>query len=227
MKTPSDNNIEQQFSQWLDNQEQVFDEALLQGDKQWRDRARTAKGIAHQVALESQQKVPNWNRAGTFIDEKNPWWQWRGLPAMSMAFSIFALSLVIFKVDFTLKDGAMMISFSGSETIKQQADIEAMIDQKLQTFASEQQVVLASYAADIKVKQQDNNLQLASYILGASRKERKEDIGDFVQYINEQRADEQFNNQLKFKQLEQALFYTKAQTSELNSTPANWKTEEE
>ena len=70
MKTPSDNNIEQQFSQWLDNQEQVFDEALLQGDKQWRDRARTAKGIAHQVALESQQKVPNWNRAGTFIDEK-------------------------------------------------------------------------------------------------------------------------------------------------------------
>ncbi|GHE81248.1 hypothetical protein [Thalassotalea profundi] len=228
MKAPNDKNIEQQFSQWLDQQQEntTIDEFTFEKHSQWHERENTARYIAHQIETDIEEDVPNWNRGSAFVQDKSPWWQWHGLPAMSMAFSLFALSLVIFKVDFTIKDGAMMISFSGNETIKKQADIELMIDQKLQSFASEQQVLLANYAADIKVKQQDNNLQLASYILNASRKERKEDIGDFVQYINEQRADEQFNNQMKFKQLEQALFYKKSHYDEPNSTPANWITEE-
>ncbi|XQW85776.1 hypothetical protein ACOYR1_03290 [Thalassotalea piscium] len=228
MKTPKDNHSEQKLSQWLDQQSDdlALNESLTEGDPKWQERANTANYIAHQVEVTPEHEVPDWDRSSTFIQNKTPWWQWRGLPAMSMVFSFFALSLVIFNVDFTLKEGAMIISFSGNDTAKQQADIESLIDQKLQRFANEQQVVLANYAADIKVKQQDNNLQLASYILSASRQERKEDISDFVQYINEQRADEQFNNKLKFKQLEQALFYNKASNNEQNSMPANWTSEE-
>ena len=176
--------------------------------------------------MHTDADVPNWNRSKGFSYDKKAWWQWSGLPVMSMACSLFAMALVIFNVQFTVQEGAMTVSFAGNKSVNQTADIESMIDNKLQRFASEQQVVLANYAADIKVKQQDNNLQLASYVLTASRKERKEDIGEFIQYVNEQRADEQFTNKLKFKQLEQALFYDNAGTNTLESMPTNWVTEE-
>ena len=87
-------------------------------------------------------------------------------------------------------------------------------------------MILANYTADIKVKQQENNLQLASYLMEASRKERKEDISSFIEYVNEQRTDDQFNNQLKFKQLERALFYSNAKSEQPKLTTTDWATEE-
>jgi len=110
----------------------------------------------------------------------------------------------------------------------QDKKIAALVEQKLQTFASEQQVVLANYAADIKVKQQDNNLQLASYIMGASRQERKEDITEFINYVNDQRKDAQFEQTMKFNQIEQALRYQDNQLdgSALPLKKANWTPED-
>ena len=70
-------------------------------------------------------------------------------------------------------------------------------------------MILANYRADMSNKQQGNNLQLASYILKASRRERKEDIGDFVSFINSQRADEQLEQKIKFQQLEREIGFKK------------------
>lgn len=89
--------------------------------------------------MATDEKVPEWDRASGFESDKTPFWQWRGLPALSMAFYILALVLVVFKVELVIQDNGVLLSFSGS----------------------------------------NNKLQ-----------ERKEDLGDFIQYINAERKDE-------------------------------------
>lgn len=239
-----DNKItpEQAFEKWLDRSEslagslnrtqnqQVQSNAITDEDAVWQQRLKTAQTLEHHESLQAQQKVPDWNRAAAFENDavesnKRTWWQWGGLPVMSMAFSVFAMALVLFKVEFIINDDGMLLTFGDKQPGFNQLDIEtlvnAKVDQKLQLFASEQQVVLANYAADIKVKQQDNNLQLASYIIGASRQERKEDIGDFIQYINAQRADDSLDNKIKFQQLESVINYQSLKQQKINYKPIN------
>lgn len=240
MSKKSNQDIEQQFSAWLEsktNQQSTQDrsdsqEAFNASEDLWSDRQKTANYLAHQSEVISEQEVPNWDRSSTFISDKKPWWQWSALPAMSFAFSCFAIALVLLKVELIVKPEGVMLSFADIAKASQAEDVEKLIDQKLQTFASEQQVILANYAADIKVKQQDSNLQLATYVIGASRQERKEDMNDFIKYINQQRADEQFDQNMKFKQLEQAIRYnttsydTESKDISLQTSPADWTTEE-
>ncbi|NQY65031.1 MAG: hypothetical protein HRT38_15130 [Alteromonadaceae bacterium] len=192
-------------------------------------RMKTAKYVAHQAEILPEQEVPKWDRAASFVSDKEPWWQWRALPAMSMAFSIFAIGLVLFRVELVLQPEGLMLSFGNTNSVAEQAqytalvneEVERQVDQKLKEFASEQQVILANYAADIKVKQQDNNLQLASYIMGASRQERKEDMTDFIGYYNEQRKDEQFDQKIKFNQLERAIKTINSTGKQYKVIPAN------
>lgn len=225
---------EQAFADWLDGKS---DDCNLDDETVWQQRKNTVNAIEHQAAIYCDENVPSWDRASAFESDKVPFWQWRGLPALSMAFSIFAMALVLFKVEFVIQDSGILLSFSGDNAQLQEQKLAKLVDDRLQSFAQEQQVVLANYAADIKVKQQDNNLQLARYIMGASRQERKEDIGDFIQYINAERKDELLEQKIKYQSLEQAIKYTKAYQKDnvtglglkqgvINSTPVNWNTEE-
>ena len=98
--------------------------------------------------------------------------------------------------------------------------------------------MLANYATDFTANQQDSNLQLATYVIGAARQERKEDMSDFINYFNEQRKDESFNQKIKYQQLERKINRSSYQNSIkpklLNNTdefsyqiePANFTTEE-
>lgn len=229
MSKYQDTDQEKAFTQWLENG--AKGEAFSQESEQsnvWKNRAKVAQSIAHHADVTAEVDVPKWNRDATFESEKKSWWQWQGLPAMSFVFSLFAMSLVLFKVEVVVQEEGFMLSFAGSHQANQQQQIAQLIDQKLQSFASEQQVILANYASDIKVKQQESNLQLASYIMGASRQERKEDMSEFIKYINEQRADDKFDQQLQIERLQQTMQYqtNKVQQLGLQAQPANWTTEE-
>lgn len=219
MSENKDNDLEQKFANWLEektsqNNNQVNEEHFDK-ESEWQHRMETASHLAHHADVSPEYEVPQWDRASTFESDKKPWWQWSALPAMSFAFSCFAIALVLFKVELIVKPEGVMLSFADSysknyqksQQVSQDERLAQLVDQKLQTFANEQQVILANYAADIKVKQQESNLQLASYVIGASRQERKEDMTDFIKYINEQRADEQFEQKMKFKELEQVIKY--------------------
>ena len=225
---------EQAFTDWLDGKS---DDCQISDEDIWQERKNTVNAIEYQVAMSGEEKVPTWDRSSTFESNKTPFWQWSGLPALSMACSIIAVAFVLFKVELVIQGNGVLLSFAGSNTELQEQKLANLVDEKLQKFAQEQQVVLANYAADIKVKQQDNNLQLASYIMGVSRQERKEDISDFMQYINAERKDELLEQKIKFQTLEQAIKYNKAyqrenvrgfglQQGDVKSTPANWTAEE-
>jgi hypothetical protein len=225
---------ELQFANWLDGKS---NDVELSDDSNWRERKSTADFIEHQVTMSNEVDVPSWDRASGFQSDKQPFWQWRGLPVLSMAFSMFAMALVLFNVELVMKDDGILLSFGGNNLQQQDKKITQLVDEKLRGFAQEQQVVLANYAADIKEQQQDSNLQLASYIIGASRQERKEDISDFIQYINAQRKDELLDQKIKYQQLEQAIKYNKTyqgdnangfglNQGEATATPVNWTSEE-
>lgn len=203
--------LEQEFANWLDGKpsDVEVDESSV-----WQQRKNTAHFIQHQVEMNPSAEVPHWDRASSFHSDKVPFWQWRGLPVLSMAFSMFAIALVLFKVELVMQDGGILLSFADNNSQLQQQKMVKLVDEKLKDFAQEQQILLTNYAADIKVQQQDNNLQLASYIMGASRQERKEDISDFIQYINAQRKDELLDQKIKYQQLEQAIKYNKVSQRE-------------
>jgi len=222
---------------WLDaNGKEPMSEELAQflakkdtskEEKEWQQRVHAANYIAHQSDVMLDEEVPDWDRGSMFDIEKRSWWQWQGLPAMSMAFSFFALALVLFKVEFAMTDNGMLVSFGGSE-VNHEAKINDLVDQRLREFASEQQVILANYAADIKVKQQETNLDLARYILTSSRQERKEDMSEFMKYINAERQDELLNQKIKFQQLEQKIAEKSMNynTGKIEATPIGWTEEE-
>ena len=44
-------------------------------------------------------------------------------------------------------------------------------------------------------------------MIGASRKERKEDMSDFISFYNAQRQDEQLAQKIKFQQLEREISF--------------------
>ena len=227
---PKDKSINEQdqLEQWLDDMNAGTQVPQL-SDKQWRHRAETASHIRHQADVVGELDVPEWDRSGAIKSASGSniqrrWWHWHGLPALSMAFSFMALSMVIFKVEFVVKPEGVMVSFAGNRAQEQEKRLAEVVDQRLQKFASEQQVLLANYTSDLKVKQQESNLQLANYLLTTSRQERKEDMTDFLQYFSQQRQEEQLTQRIKFNQIEQTLSYQGdlLNSVELQTRPVNW-----
>lgn len=204
---------EKLFQLWLDGkltpeQSQNFEQRVA-NDDQLKQRLATARFMEQQVHCYEDKKVPLWDRASTFATDKKPWWQWQGLPALSLACSVCAIALVIFKVEVAVQDDGLLVNFAGTtnaatRNIDNQA-IDKLINQRLQEFAKEQETVLANYAGDLKTEQQDNNLQLVSYVLGTTRQERQQDMSSFIKYVNEQRDDDAIDQKLRYQQLKYAM----------------------
>lgn len=212
---------EHKFQQWLDGkltpQESQAFEQTINNDEQMKDRLASARLIEQQVYCYEQQTVPQWDRAQGFTDKK-PWWQWQGLAALSFSFSIFAIALVLFKVEVIQQEQGLLVSFGGTSVQQGSVDVDKLITQRLKEFAGEQQLVMANYVNDLKDDQQANNLQLATYLLSATRQERQEDISSFIKYVNEQRTEDAVDQTLRYQQLKYAM-ENQAMTSNNTQTP--------
>ncbi len=196
-------------------------------DKEWQQRAAFAEKIAEQANLEKEHDVPNWHREAAFeqyssqgqIEPSNkPWWQGllsgQGLGIAALACSVSVIAIVgIFLNNNTGLDQQAIASLVKKQ-VAEQLDVE--VNRKLREFANEQQVILANYKAELSARQESNNLQLAGYVISSARNERKEDLADFVNFINAQRKDEQLAQKIKFQQLEQAISYRKANYEPVN-----------
>ena len=177
--------------------------------------------ITKQANSETAHEVPNWNRAAAFEEsfsrlgrnsntrpEKTPWWHWQSFGGLAFATSLSVIALLSVYVNTPTKLDQNTIARLVKEQVAQQLDVE--VNRKLREFASEQQVILANYKVELSERQEKNNLQLAGYVMSATRSERKEDLTDFVQFINAQRKDEQLDQKIRFQQLEQKIGYRKA-----------------
>lgn len=230
--TADDRSDEQRFSDWMagksDSPEPLAVNESVPNKESilWQQRANTGQYLQHQITA-PDHKVPHWDRGAAFSTDHRPWWQWQGLPVISMAFSMCAIALVLFKVELVIKDEGLLLSFAGNHA-KQQSEqlsmtLATIMDNKLQAFENKQQLLLANYTLEQNSKQQQSNLQLASYVIGATRQERKEDLTDFIRYINEERKEERFEQTIKFEQLDQAI-YQQLETSQ--APTINWTSPE-
>ena len=82
-----------------------FDDVNSKNESKLTDKEQELASFAEQLAFqanhEEEQQVPEWNRAAAFEQcfsdkdqQKIPWWQWLGIPALSMACSTLAIALV-------------------------------------------------------------------------------------------------------------------------------------
>ena len=203
---------DKQFDDWLDKQlssEQMHEfENNPNNEQSMKQDIATAKYVEFLADNEASRKVPNWDRTAGIEFEEKSWWQWQGLPAVSMAFSCFAIALVLFNVQLSVTDNGMMLTFGqGKQAEQNDQQIAQLVDEKLKNYQQQQELALAKFTADLNEKQQQSNLQLASYVLDTSRQERKEDISDFIQFVNAQRQDDALEQRIRYQQLADAIEY--------------------
>ena len=173
--------------------------------------------ITQQASCDTEYEVPNWNRAAAFEQNTNssaarfestPWWHFQNFGGLAFASSLSIIALLSVYTNKGENLEQHTIAMMVKEQVAQQLDVE--VNRKLREFASEQQVILANYKVELSERQEKNNLQLAGYVMSATRNERKEDLTDFVSFISAKRKDEQLDQKIRFQQLEQAIGFRKA-----------------
>jgi len=186
-------------------------------NKQAQQHSELIDEITQQASCETEHEVPNWNRAAAFEQNSNsldakfkttPWWHWQSFGGLAFATSLSIIALFSVYTNKGENLDQYTLAMLVKEQVAQQIDVE--VNRKLREFASEQQVILANYKVELSERQEKNNLQLAGYVMSATRSERKEDLSDFVSFINAQRKDEQLDQKIRFQQLEQSIGYRKA-----------------
>ncbi|GAA6183406.1 MULTISPECIES: hypothetical protein [Alteromonadaceae] len=162
--------------------------------------------MANQASLLAQdyrsEIVPKWNKANSFDYQQPPkWWQWQGLPVFSSALSIVAIVLVFSGFEASVENGKVTFGFADSNQ-----SIEQKVAQQLNEFKVQQNEALNSYVMSLREQQLDASTQLTQYLLASSRQERKEDFGELIKFINEQRNDDQLFYARQLNQLEKAIY---------------------
>ncbi|MFA3792122.1 hypothetical protein AB6T38_13465 [Aliiglaciecola sp. SL4] len=162
--------------------------------------------MANQASLFAQdyrsQEVPKWNQEASF-DYQAPikWWQWQGFSVFSSALSIVAIVLVFSGFETSIENGKVIFGFQDSDQ-----RIEQRVAQQLNEFKAQQNEALNSYVASLREQQLDASTQLTQYLLASSRQERKEDFGELIKFINEQRNDDQLFYARQLNQLQNAIY---------------------
>ena len=197
------------FALWLDgqlsaSQQQAF-EQLCARDDEFARQVTLAKQVSHAAKRYEEQPVPNWQipAIGPQPGASLSWWRLRAMPSLSFGMSMLALVMVLFRVEVQIQSGALTVSFAGQG---QQDEIRRQVDAEIAQFREQQQVLLADYSREMRQQQQDVSSQLTSYLLTASRSERREDFAELIKFVNQQREDDQQFYARQFNKLQQQVF---------------------
>lgn len=199
---------EQLFALWAEeqlgeSQQHEFEQRCLQ-DEDFAKQVETFNIFAMQSEQYHTNDVPNWDRESTFdMPQKAKWWQWQGLPTLSFATSMLAIVMVLTGLQVRMDDGAMTISFAGKQSSQ---EIDRLVNDRLAEFQQAQQLALTEYTQAMGQQQMDASAQLTQYLLGASRKERREDFAELIKYVNEQRGDDQLFYARQLNKLQQDIY---------------------
>ncbi|MCC2606353.1 hypothetical protein [Planctobacterium marinum] len=181
------------FTKWSEaeltaDEQQQFERWCLE-DPAFSDRVAVHGRLQFMAQQFNDEEVPEWSRDACFEQSKGEsWWHWKGLPVASMAMSLVAILLVTFKMEVTVHQGSMTISFSGAV---EQQKIEQLVNERIAEYAALQNSKFDEQADHLQQQQMQMNTQLANYLLATSRTERREDFAELIKHVNEQRADDQ------------------------------------
>jgi hypothetical protein len=192
---------------WLDGklsqqQRQEFEQRCIEDDA-FASLVEAANMVGMQAEQYQSETVPAWNRLVTFEQQqKAHWWQWQGLPSLSLATSLLAIVMVLSGMQVRVDEGALTISFAD----KSSQQIEQLVNNKLAEFQQNQQLALVNYGQALQQQQLETSTQLTNYLLTSSRKERKEDFAELISFVNQQRGDDQLFYARQLNKLQQAIY---------------------
>ncbi|MCV2884950.1 hypothetical protein OE749_09600 [Aestuariibacter sp. AA17] len=194
---------------WLEgtlteSQRDAFEKACSQ-DEAFSEHVAAANVAMMDVDSHSFQSVPSWNRDATFTSpDTTKWWQWQALPAMSFCTSMLAIVMVITGFEVRVDNGSVTLGFSSQPNAQQ---LQAMIDEQMTEYKDQQTAVLTQYTQALQQQQLATNTELTKYLLSSSRKERKEDFAALIEFINQQRSDDQMFYARQLNKLENHIYH--------------------
>ena len=192
---PSDNSFgydkDDIFAAWLDRhlteEEQANFEHFYSTDQAFSAAVDNAKNMRQVAQNFDSVPVPHWDKRRLFSSasyERIRTTPWFSIAAMAM--SVGAMILVLSGTQLRI-DSEGVTFFSATS----QASLNALVDEKLTQFHSDNQVLLQNYADAMKEQQEQSAVALTHYLLSSSRQERQADFAELVSFINNQRQDDQ------------------------------------
>ncbi|WOI36818.1 hypothetical protein R1T43_16730 [Alteromonas sp. CI.11.F.A3] len=145
--------------------------------------------------------VPDWNKAQLFpAQDKSSWFQWQGFPALACALSAVAIVLVF--TGMPNKDNGKSLTVQAPNTVDAEqlsnlvaeqvrVQVQQQVEKQREMYQEANQVLFKEYAQSLAVQQQQTSADLTQYLLASSRDARKQDFAELLQFINDQRIDDQ------------------------------------
>jgi hypothetical protein len=209
------NALAEQFERWMAG-ENLSEKELteLQMHPEWSERMMAVESMNRMAALAEQEiaSVPKWDRDSAFNTylKKPKWWQTQGLSVAAMCFSVFACMLLVFDVRVAMgPDGVRIASTDTMQRIE--------LERKFNELARENNLAIQTRLDNFQAQQQQSTAQLVNYVLNSSRTERKEDIQDVVEVLQQQRESDMLFLRDQFKDVNYNLRMAKLNADQNNS----------
>jgi hypothetical protein len=191
---------------WLDDQLSASQRAEFErrcaGQEAFAKQVEAASMLSSHASVFAEQDVPEWSAEGTFMGAEQPkWWQWQGLPAVSLATSFLALVVVL--VGFAPMQSSL-IEVPNAQYVKR-ADVDKLVAEKLAVFKQAQTQAFEEYAMTIKQQQLEMQAKRTEFLLAESRQERREDFAEWLKYVDQQRQEDQLFLARQFNQMQNEL----------------------
>lgn len=185
-------NSQQAFDAWLagDLSTQACRNALA-GDRAWLARFETAAQLQQLARQPDYQPVPDIDTSTMFRQQwghktarTGSWW-----PKLSVGMSALAVILSISPLKLQLQDGGVALRWNSVDEQLVQQQVAA----QLASYRTEQQIYLQTQLQNQQQQQASQLILLKDYLTETEQKNRRGDMLELVEYLNQQRqADWQY-----------------------------------
>ncbi len=185
-------NSQQAFDAWLagDLSTQACRNALA-GDRAWLARFETAAQLQQLARQPDYQPVPDIDTSTMFRQQwghktarSDSWW-----PKLSVGMSALAVILSISPLKLQLQDGGVALRWNSVDEQLVQQQVAA----QLASYRTEQQIYLQTQLQNQQQQQASQLILLKDYLTETEQKNRRGDMLELVEYLNQQRqADWQY-----------------------------------
>lgn len=176
----------------------------------------------------AQWPLPQWDRnAGidteiSWMARLSKWMSTRhthyGVLSMGLSCCALVIALLTFNSQLSTQRAYELSNQASMAQMLTEEDIDQLVQQKVEQKITEQQqlsqAMFAQYADALQTQQLATSKQLTEYLLSSSRQERKEDFAQLVQFINEQRVNDQRFYAQQFNDLQDEIYA-------INPSPTN------
>jgi hypothetical protein len=177
-------NSQQIFEAWLAGKITASEcEQQLDQNTEWYSRFQTAQMIQRQAKAPFFAPVPDIDSMSMYAQQwqrptqSHSWW-----PKLSVTFSALALVISLSPLEMQMQDSGLTLSWRGEQQIQQE-----QLDTLLASYRKEQLDYIQTQLQNTQQQQASQLILLKDYLTEQQTKERRTDMLELVEYLNQQR----------------------------------------